>query len=500
MSRIRSMNQHEVADRSNYISPAGDMDSKRNPQRRRVPVACGRCRRRKIKCSGDSGDGQGCSNCRSAGNTDCQFLRVNSSAVLPKGTGWPYPNAGGVAASPRMRVYSPHLPGKSTLLSMGSPQTRMSGFQRTSDFDLGTDVQGFPRPVGLDSMHYETEQGSSYNQSPAYILPNGPSGMVDYEASSWSPKIWEPMFNVNRSANGGIYSDTETNGSMAQSPYSYMLPSQGILSHEIPQTAAAAMNMVSVSEGPGSDRTLPTPTIRPQQVSGNTSSIKAFPEGMPGLSVPSDYKGSFWNQRCTDPNQRIHHVPSNASFPSSPTQSTKCNSDNSKNAVPELVFSYLPLSSSTTEVSSPSLSSAAPASSTTSSSNTSYAGLSMETSLDTPSQDYRTLPSDTRLARSFSRDESTSSQRLLVLSNECSPDIYSYSSTEKSSKARPDESGCSATLISGLPYTRVQYADPPNNMFPCGMLPDNIQEYNHRGVVGNMHRTPVSPLGNQGAY
>lgn len=101
MSRaMRSMNQHELGDRTGCISPVGEIDSKmRNPQRRRVPVAvcyyhsgreskkspssltrlqCGRCRRRKIKCSGDSGNGQGCSNCRSAGNTDCQFLRVKT--------------------------------------------------------------------------------------------------------------------------------------------------------------------------------------------------------------------------------------------------------------------------------------------------------------------------------------------------------------------------------------------------------------------------------------
>lgn len=38
---------------------------------------CARCRKRKIKCSGDAGDGQSCTNCRSAGNTDCQFLRVS---------------------------------------------------------------------------------------------------------------------------------------------------------------------------------------------------------------------------------------------------------------------------------------------------------------------------------------------------------------------------------------------------------------------------------------
>lgn len=105
MSRsMRSMTQRELGDRTNSgISPAAELDGKlRNPQRRRVPVAvctlvmfevlltlthfqCERCRKRKIKCSGDSGDGQACSNCRSAGHPNCQFLRVS---LHERGRGW----------------------------------------------------------------------------------------------------------------------------------------------------------------------------------------------------------------------------------------------------------------------------------------------------------------------------------------------------------------------------------------------------------------------------
>ncbi|KAF8417219.1 hypothetical protein EV426DRAFT_540551 [Tirmania nivea] len=45
--------------------------------RRRIPVACGRCRQRKIRCSGDT-DGLGCTNCRGASILPafCTFLRV----------------------------------------------------------------------------------------------------------------------------------------------------------------------------------------------------------------------------------------------------------------------------------------------------------------------------------------------------------------------------------------------------------------------------------------
>ncbi len=64
------------------------------PPRRRIPVAvcllplasqrfsdwkqCGRCRKRKIRCSGDPGDASGCNNCKQAGVQPgvCVFLRV----------------------------------------------------------------------------------------------------------------------------------------------------------------------------------------------------------------------------------------------------------------------------------------------------------------------------------------------------------------------------------------------------------------------------------------
>ncbi|KAH7080018.1 hypothetical protein BKA63DRAFT_541038 [Paraphoma chrysanthemicola] len=51
--------------------------------RRRIAVACARCRKRKIRCSGDLGNGHGCNNCRLAGveSSQCQFHRVGSDHV-----------------------------------------------------------------------------------------------------------------------------------------------------------------------------------------------------------------------------------------------------------------------------------------------------------------------------------------------------------------------------------------------------------------------------------
>lgn len=42
-----------------------------------VPVACDRCRKRKLRCSGDSRNGGICINCKSAGNDSCQFSRIS---------------------------------------------------------------------------------------------------------------------------------------------------------------------------------------------------------------------------------------------------------------------------------------------------------------------------------------------------------------------------------------------------------------------------------------
>ncbi|KAK8099678.1 uncharacterized protein PG998_012919 [Apiospora kogelbergensis] len=47
--------------------------------RKRIAVACGRCRKRKIRCSGDPGNGGPCSNCKNAGHEPCLFLRVSST-------------------------------------------------------------------------------------------------------------------------------------------------------------------------------------------------------------------------------------------------------------------------------------------------------------------------------------------------------------------------------------------------------------------------------------
>ncbi|KAJ5681482.1 uncharacterized protein N7477_001422 [Penicillium maclennaniae] len=441
------MAQNELADRSaGCISPAADDSKLRNPQRRRVPVACRRCRKRKIKCSGDTGDGQGCSNCRGAGNTDCQFLRVQSES-LGTFSQFPYPSPGAAIASSHLGgIFTPQATRKS-MLPMGSPQTRMTGFPRTPEFDLA-DSHVFSRPIGVDSIPYENEQSVNYSQSPAYMLPNAPSGSnIDYGTAPWNPKIWDSIFS--RQNNGVIYPDPETNDSLNQSPYSYMIPSQGISSTDISQPNSAAMPVVSSAEGPGTDRTLPTPTC-----SSNAATLNILsPE--PNLVQLSEYKGNYWNQRGgTSPDSRIpaHTVPSNA---------PKCTTS----TAPNLLFTYVPMPT-TTDERTPTLSTPATGSSSSTSA-TSFTGL------DLVDHEYRSIPDDRHLSHKHS-----AGQRLAML-NECTPDIYGYSSEKK-----PRDS---ATLMNGLSYQRVRHPD-TSGPFSFNILPDTLPEY-HR-VVENVHRPP----------
>ncbi|KAH8808044.1 hypothetical protein F5884DRAFT_752603 [Xylogone sp. PMI_703] len=77
-----------------------EADTISSQPRRRIPVACGRCRKRKIRCSGDPGNGGACQNCKTAGNDVCQFLRVSSTEAQLKVEPTEFPYPGGNRHSP----------------------------------------------------------------------------------------------------------------------------------------------------------------------------------------------------------------------------------------------------------------------------------------------------------------------------------------------------------------------------------------------------------------
>lgn len=414
-------------------------------------------------------------------------------------------------SSPRLGMYTTTTAGKPTLLSMGSLPARMSAFQRASDYDLGTtDGSVFPeRSVAVESMPYEDGQSAGYSQSPAYMHPNAPAGtLFDYGGSPWSPKIWDSVLGVSRPSNGGIYPDPQTNGSVAQSPFTYMLPSQGLSSTEGQQSTTVAMASISSADLPGPDRTLPTPTCRSQQHPGTLAGL-VFPHAEPesSLSLPTEARPAFWSPRRGPPQDvrsPAHTITSNILFSNSPPPTTRCPTTTTN---PDLIFSGLPMPITTEEIISSTLSTTTAPPTTAAS--TSY---TIE-QLDNTPESRPTVPSNTTTTqvpvssstdRSLSRgiyghDRTTAGQRLVHLTTDCNPDIYNYASSEKSKRASDGRTTGTSTLMNGgLEYTPVRHAHTPNPAFSFGVLHGDLPEY--RPVVEGVHRAPVSTLRSQGGY
>ncbi|OQV06060.1 Fungal Zn2-Cys6 binuclear cluster domain-containing protein [Cladophialophora immunda] len=202
MALSQSSHIHDQYETGGHLSsrttPTSEPDSRATSgSRKRVPVAvcieksvasklkislahvlqCERCRKRKIKCSGNEGDSQACANCKNSGLEDsCRFLRVSS--VDPSQYGfraWHGP--------PRYSPYSlpaHHRLNYVSVPSRCSPQSSLqyhpvpSGIEYGGYTNQSTSVDwGRAQYVGPYSPYPDDEGTSPYTtQPPPYILPN----------------------------------------------------------------------------------------------------------------------------------------------------------------------------------------------------------------------------------------------------------------------------------------------------------------------------------------
>ncbi|KAF1985518.1 hypothetical protein K402DRAFT_103174 [Aulographum hederae CBS 113979] len=251
-------------------SPQDDADANGQP-RRRIAVACARCRKRKIRCSGDSGNGMGCQNCRSAGAdlSACQFHRVGTVMDVAVGgpTGYSSPT---LAASAPMPGHQQQYGSWPKTQSYPSPQysshpvpTRAtySGMPYRTQLQYGDDspIEAYGLHGQVFATSAETANGIAYATNDAYrqytaTVPQQIIGnhamFVDHEpthsyTSGHIPYLSNPM---------GRHSMVTTEGI---SPFG-MTSLHSSLPH--PSTPASASAMV--------DRQLPAPTAvkRNQQV------------------------------------------------------------------------------------------------------------------------------------------------------------------------------------------------------------------------------------------
>ncbi|KAL4770965.1 hypothetical protein BDW60DRAFT_71072 [Aspergillus nidulans var. acristatus] len=432
---LQSDSQQDIVDRNlSCINMGSEIEAKtRGATRRRIPVACMRCRKRKIKCSGDVGDGQGCSNCRSAGNIQCQFLRVNSSILqtkvhVPAGPGWPYP-----ASDMASRIYVPSAtPSKMGGFPINHPNHRVSSSSRVSDYGVTPDVQSpyGRQPFGIEpTINYDDESSGPYNvqTSSAYILPSSPQVfMADYCQLGWNSKNWAAVLPGSRAPTETMFSENDADNSLNHTAYSYMNAGQG-------QTNGASSLGITqgslASPAQGTERTLPNPTSR-STLSGSNSGPITTTDGLP--SVHTYKSGHRWASKCES---RTPIPPGlNMPFNSGTVDRAKLIPANGN----DMSFGFLPV---------------APGSATSplSPSSGSFAGLEVAPCTTEAGDEFREN-ADSRY-RAFSRDN-----RRLVSHADYRPDTYGYSRPAYRNRSEADDPSSESTLINGLPYTRSTHS------------------------------------------
>ncbi|KAL4954913.1 hypothetical protein BDW69DRAFT_131811 [Aspergillus filifer] len=418
--------QQENIDRSLSCIGAGlDAEAKsqsRGQTRRRIPVACQRCRKRKIRCSGDVGDGQGCSNCRSSGNTLCQFLRVNSEILQPKGTpAWPYPANEMVSRS--------YAPSSSRTRSVPSNLSHhwIPPFSRPPDYEVSPIT---PNPYTRQSFsfepttNYEPESSAQNVQAtPAYVLPSSPQVLLaDYPGLQWNPRVWGAGLPGTRAPADVIAPEHDTEPSLTLSAYPFVVSSQGPQTNEAHSLVPAQSSVITPGQGPereNADSDSRDPFL--EHGSGPVTTADAPPPSNEYNRPPH-----YWVSRHES--RTLRSPISQMAFETAAMARRMIPSSGS-----DMTFGYLPVASS-----------GAP--STIMSSSESYAGLDSTAPVAEAATEFR---GDTSAQyRSFLR----STSRMAPFTNP-RPGTYTYSRPTYRNRPETDSSSDN-TLVNELPYTR----------------------------------------------
>ncbi|KAK9793648.1 putative Zn(2)-C6 fungal-type domain-containing protein [Seiridium cardinale] len=228
--------------------------------RKRIAVACGRCRKRKIRCSGDPGNGGPCTNCKNAGHEPCLFLRVSSTETpLRDGTADFGYNVDAARTYHTRGTVSPHNPAAqytADTMSTGDMLAyRHNAYPYSGGKSYYSGVSGWGAATyGDDSVDY----GLSYSS---------------YPHVSQDPVHMVPGYRYQSSAKGPVYVDPDA------SNYSYgNLVHRPAANHDLPTLSLSGMaaSLPSSDRLPTINRSLSsTSTYRTDGLPGHYSSSKS---------------------------------------------------------------------------------------------------------------------------------------------------------------------------------------------------------------------------------
>ncbi|EXJ61983.1 hypothetical protein A1O7_02415 [Cladophialophora yegresii CBS 114405] len=315
MPLSQSSHVHDQYETGSHLSsrttPSSEPDSRTSTgSRKRVPVACERCRKRKIKCSGNEGDSQACANCKNSGLEDsCRFLRASAllavQSVETTHLGFPRTYA------PR---YSPYgLPSHHRLNYMSMP-SRCSPPSTLQYHSLPSSVEYSPythqatnvdwRPPYVGHMNpyspYPDDEESSplVTQPPSYMLPNT-----------------DPMATTNtfymhghgvRPHPSSLWPETQP---CVSQPISQLTG----IPYTMPHETAQSFQTIGIAGSLPSDRILPQPITARSYIPTPASSIDI------PFSNPVQRTHSLWHN---DTGTSVHQLPNPAEANSRQEQST----------------------------------------------------------------------------------------------------------------------------------------------------------------------------------
>ncbi|KAJ5481039.1 hypothetical protein N7539_006933 [Penicillium diatomitis] len=428
------------------------------------------------------------------------FHQVNSLKLSPKANNWPYHHPASVYASNVARKSSLNC-GESRLL----PSRMMA--QAVDDYEFNTtDSSGFSEPtsIGMTSSQCDDSQSSTYSQSPAYPQPiyGSSNNLFEYANPTWSPKGWDSALGLSRPSHGTIYPDPETASTMAQSAFSYLIPSHSLSSSEAPLPIAGPVSESSLDFS-AQDRILPTPTCRSQQIS-NGLPVLNFPlaELTSSSSVPLEARTTYWSAR---PGMSQ----GSCSPDSSPSSNVLFNNSvSSVSSGPETtlatMFSSLPIPTTAEEAIASTM--ALPTAASTSMSGSSYPTQTLEattggrTVLPPGTWAGQVLSTYTESSSSHESypEESLTTQRMTEMTGNNTSSLF-YSTIDKCSRIGDTRTAMTPSLNGGLGYSSVRPSHLSNPSYTVGLVGSEMPEYHH-AVMEGIRRASVSPLSGQGDF
>lgn len=408
-------------------------------------------------------------------------VQVNSAELPQKttySTSWPYPTISSIVPStsrPQASSYGTHG-SRTSSLSVESPTLRNASYSRPpSGYENGT--MGQPM-FSRNPYCYEDDSSALYNvPSPAFMLPSADSnGLPGFCGSPGSPKVWNTVAHVsaahiNGLPNGlpnGLYTDRDHSITLGTSSYPYLAPPlpQVSTSTDIP-SLFPAMNSLT-SNLSGGDRTLPNPATGRSQTFGNTSgAASSQSENSPCMSFAPGpllgYKPSGqWVPDGISPNSSqgsIRTMSSNAMSANITGEGKPASS-----TPQDMGFGYIPISGSPPP------------------------GSMNSTAPYTDAEAAEGYHSSTEPGQ-YCRDD-------VLSSDNCSSEVYGYSTERSGRRPATDFSAPSGTLINGQQYTRVRQPQPlgPSsfNILRTAGTPDFRPE--------NSHLPSVTTIGNTAGY